>query len=1008
MKYRLSIFIKTMIMGIIAYKSVLNVAKTQESFNKIDELLFEEIPVLVLIEGYGQFYSNAIYSNADSKLFLNVEEIFKNILLPCKSSPDGTILFGFLENENKKYTINSVSSEVIVEKRVIKTQGKMLTDMGSIYLESEIFYEAFGISITFNFRSLTIILKSNFELPIIKQRRLEKLRNNISKIKNEFIPDTLIERNYNLFKFGNFDWAVSTHQSLTHTSGFNNLRLGLGTELLFGETNFSINHYSNQVFDNSKINYNWRWVDNSKKAIKQVNLGKLSTSSITELNSFLVGATVRNSSTSVRNANGYFTIKDNTEPNWLVELYINGILTDFIKADASGFYLFNVPLMYGYNTVNLRFYGPMGEERFEEKIINLPYTIMPKGEFEYCLISGFNENNPDNKFYKFETNYGLNKFFTLNTGIEYYTATQSQPFIPYVNITVLPFNKITVNTEYAHTVRTKSILNWYFSKDFLAEIEVIDYHKNQKVINTNMDSERKLKLSKSNKISNISLLSRVDFNQFIYKNLDYNQLILTLSSYYRQISFNLSNQTNWVNAKKYNLSDIAISYRFNKGLIFKTSVQFLSNEQRISFLKFLLEKRHKKTYYSLSYEKNIMNRANFLNFSFSYELPFARLNSSTTKNKDNFDFVASMQGGIAFDCGKKKAISSRNNTVGKGGISLNPFLDLNRNGVYDTNEHLIFVQEIKANGGNINFDSKDSIIRITELNPFTYFNFEMNNNSLDNIAWKFKYNKHSVLIDPNQFKKITIPIIPLGEVNGFVSYEENGANRGLSKILINIYDKKSLKLIRNITSEPDGYFNYLGLEDGDYIALIDSIQLQRLKLNVDIPLIEFTILPLEQGDIVDNVNFKLSSIREVFKTDSNRLITNINIPTTLHLDTINQKTNLKQLKNIREKVSIKYIDKREESNKNILIWGEMCDSIGFYFVQCGAFKNKNNAILLAKKLKNNTNLIVGVVLNAGFYKVQLGCFKNKVEAYESSKIIKGNKLCDDIFINNRKNNEWYY
>lgn len=93
---KLSIFNKTIIMGFYIYISILSSAKTQESFNKLDELLYEEIPVLVLIEGYGQFYSNAIYSNTDNILYLNVEEIFKNILVPCSSNQDGTILSGFL------------------------------------------------------------------------------------------------------------------------------------------------------------------------------------------------------------------------------------------------------------------------------------------------------------------------------------------------------------------------------------------------------------------------------------------------------------------------------------------------------------------------------------------------------------------------------------------------------------------------------------------------------------------------------------------------------------------------------------------------------------------------------------------------------------------------------------------------------------------------------------------------------------------------------------------------
>ncbi|PQB06742.1 hypothetical protein BST83_05920 [Polaribacter filamentus] len=78
----------------------------------------------------------------------------------------------------------------------------------------------------------------------------------------------------------------------------------------------------------------------------------------------------------MRTASGSYTVTDTTEPNWTVELYINDILIDFTQADAAGLYVFKVPIVYGYTVIKLKFYGPLGEERTEERIKNTPYSFM--------------------------------------------------------------------------------------------------------------------------------------------------------------------------------------------------------------------------------------------------------------------------------------------------------------------------------------------------------------------------------------------------------------------------------------------------------------------------------------------------------------------------------------------------------------------------------------------------------------------------------------------------------
>jgi len=171
-------------------------------------------------------------------------------------------------------------------------------------------------------------------------------------------------------------------------------------------------------------------------------------------------------------------------------------------------------------------------------------------------------------------------------------------------------------------------------------------------------------------------------------------------------------------------------------------------------------------------------------------------------------------------------------------------------------------------GDNVRYSENDSIIRIPNLNAFTNYIVEFSDNDLENISWRFKNKRYQVLIDPNQFKRIDIPVIPVGEVSGMVYMNNDSSLKGIGRILVKFYKNNTKEAIEETLSESDGYIYYLGLVPGEYVARIDSVQLSRLDFTVDPPEIKFTIKTLEEGDIVDGIDFVLTrrpTIEQVVK-----------------------------------------------------------------------------------------------------------------------------------------------
>ena len=109
------------------------------------------------------------------------------------------------------------------------------------------------------------------------------------------------------------------------------------------------------------------------------------------------------------------------------------------------------------------------------------------------------------------------------------------------------------------------------------------------------------------------------------------------------------------------------------------------------------------------------------------------------------------------------------------------------------------------------------------------------------------------MIEPNHYKIIEVPVSVVGEAAGYVmSTNLAGNNNGIGGLWVNFYSTDSVVVARTLT-EADGYFSYVGLVPGNYIARIDGNQLS--NINMDADPIKFTIKRMIEGDIVDGLKF---------------------------------------------------------------------------------------------------------------------------------------------------------
>ncbi len=128
--------------------------------------------------------------------------------------------------------------------------------------------------------------------------------------------------------------------------------------------------------------------------------------------------------------NELVNIEGSQLPDWDVELYQNGRLVLILTTGPDGRYLFeDIPLLFGQNKFEIRFFGPNGETEFREEFHFLGTDMLAPGSISYEVsavqsgrtVFGVNdvdgEAEQDSGIYESNVNLGLSRNLTAAAGV---------------------------------------------------------------------------------------------------------------------------------------------------------------------------------------------------------------------------------------------------------------------------------------------------------------------------------------------------------------------------------------------------------------------------------------------------------------------------------------------------------------------------------------------------------------------------------------------------------------
>lgn len=835
--------------------SAIHQSNSSDTLNQVYLLLNYDDIVRANISAF--YENNTFYLPLTS--ILNLVEIYSKtdrenkIVKGFFPIPASTYIFDF----SKLYFRNKAGSFKLKKEDFI--QSKL-----DYYIKPYIFQKAFKIIPQIDFNNLSVKLISKKELPVKKRLDRESKYNFLKKQNRSINAGFIVKRNRQLLDGGILDYRLASNYTRGQ-SPYYAYETGLGTEFFGGDLEvITEGNILKNNFSNSETSYIWHYSVN-KKYIKQISFGTLYTGDLRTMQ--IRGIQINNEPIEPLKTFSGYTFSNRIAPNWTIEMYINGRLTDITKSDAVGNYHFNIPLDYGSNLVQFKYYGPSGEFYTENKQFQIPLTFLSAGEFRYNAAAG--EVYMTNHFTgNAKASIGISNWLTEQAGIEYYNDPLNNKPIIYNSLSfrVAPgyfFNILTAPDAYYQL--SASVINY---SQMSADLEYTRYSKNlfynpSKIkdnisvgffapfkidklpfsVNLNM----KMQNSQIYTIRQYSLGADGTFG-FITPSLNY-ILSASKSADISVIKSNISGGFLMPVSKLKGFFSI-----LNGGLI-NSSLEYNITDRRFSNfdIAFSFE-----VYSGSRFQISHIN-----NFKYGYsstQLEFKlNLNSTTSWFTVSPNYVTqSIQGSLLLDSHYDKLEFYNRQQIGRSGVAFRLFLDKNGNGKYDKGEELIKDASLTINSSGSTERNDNGVIRFGELDPYTKYTVEINAASIKNPMWIPLYKTFSFISSPNSSKPIDIPFYTAGELSGSVSIESKKTVQrmaGINIIIKNLLDHSKI----SVPTFADGTFYYFGLKPGKYDVYIDPKQLNMLE-SISSPKDKIINVPFYSQDYFsEDINFKIIS-----------------------------------------------------------------------------------------------------------------------------------------------------
>ena len=539
---------------------------------------------------------------------------------------------------------------------------------------------------------------------------------------------------------------------------------------------------------------------------------------------------------------GITSFQGDLQPGWDVELYFNDALVGYQQARPDGTYSFpDQALIFGENRYRLVFHGPQGQIRVETKTLQLDSSTVRPAELLYSVGAQRDDQGFDRRQVQFE--YGLNSQSALRAGLATIDLGPGRSGHSYVSAGLRAFlNGWLVSTDGVWCGECSSGLvslginqrlaygSVQLSQAFLRDFKSDLYSDPNKPIDSSTRARLDLSLPLAPKRA-LPLTFQLRADRLRQGTYDYSASArATQSIFGTLVTQELSAQN--ADGVRALLTNLQLS-RSIAGTSTRAQLSHALQPSARPKLGVLATDAALPGGVRLNasvtriFDTQDTTWALNLNRSFSQ---FALRTGFTRNSSGAVSGSVQVFTSVARDERARKWRFGVLPQGSYGAASVRTFLDKNLNGVLDAGDEPIAGATFRVNGSTSMVKTDEAgFAYIERLNAHRLTSIELNPASLEDSQWSPALRGAAFTARAGRLANIDFPVVVTADIDGYVYLERNGQQRGVSDVMLHLYDTTGT-LLTSVRSTGDGYYIFTGVRPGKYMIGVSPELIQRLRL----------------------------------------------------------------------------------------------------------------------------------------------------------------------------------
>lgn len=850
------------------------IAQTPSTDAQADE---EIVPIEFELKRAGRIEVVAVKRRG--RIYLPMQEVFNFLKVRNEYNAAQGTLTGFFVSPDTPYTIDSRAGTARVGKRTMQlAHDDVIIREGGPYMPVEVFDRVFGLPIEFRERQLRASLSTDVPLAIFLDRRLQRLERQLALRTELTDPEVTIDRSFTFLDGVRLDYSLRQSLSPNRTP-FRTFSSRLAALVLGGDVESRFVGRISPVTKMDEVRARWRFVPPKSTIVRQVVVGDFVTSGL--ISRQIYGVEVSNRPAYRRSLFADQLFMGSSTAERSSYLFSNSRLVAVQPTDAQGRYVFETPIRYGSNLIDIHTYDEWGELIEDSYRILIPSSMIPPGEIEYSLSSGRLRDRGYPWYGDMSSFWGVTSWVTMGGRMEYYDsetmATRLHPTLSGVGritdhlITEASFSP-TAYTRGSALLALPSLLNASGTMTFF---------RNERFFNPRV-AINEFTLAASYPFSLGDLRFGVDASarQMILKLFRERNVQAGFSMTTGIFNMRYSIRGGWVYSYNtletraaFRESDLTLRFRMPAGLIVSSGLRYDHLDSRALSLRasaFLQPIRHMTL--DVQYDRNFPTASNVFRVRLQYIFPSVRVSSNYTRSVRSVTHNQQVSGSFGISPSTGDLFLDNNaSRAGYGGLFVQPFQDLNNNGVRDPGEPLVSGPRVRASTGvdglGLSFAMWPDIgWGTTRALPYQDYIVEIDRRGFENPLAIPRVNSFQVTAEPGRFLFVEIPVAAGGGIRGSVQVVDVTGRRPLERVKVRLREILSDEERDRLRRQPierttetfsTGEYEFFGIPPGSYQVTLDPFQVETLGL-VSMPWTRQVSIEVKpDGDLVEGIDFTL-------------------------------------------------------------------------------------------------------------------------------------------------------